>query len=395
VPAHAPPPAQAAAATVGVADPARSAPSGAKILPAAAEAGVPAAAPAATAGAGEPAEATSAAIGPAFVPIVPAGPDTVASDRRDSIATVGWTQDFAEPPGGANRTPGSSAPIAASPAAVKSADAAAAILSATAEAMPPAAEPGPAMRSDTPAAPPSMLNGGGPAVSAGPSAAPGSAAAGGFQNSASADHGAAGQEHPAAGHSAAAPAAQPNPFRLETIFVPGAASDAAAPTSHAEAGPAPGGMPQPLSADQTADITQSNANEPPRPVADVRVALGADRRLDVTLSAHSHEAAQRLQAEAPLLHGSLARLGAEVDMIRVELRAHSSANGSAADENRSFAQGSGTMAQMDFGQQGRSSRHAGFTDTPAPARGSDAWDQPSGPDSPGPAATQGKVDRYA
>lgn len=94
----------------------------------------------------------------------------------------------------------------------------------------------------------------------------------------------------------------------------------------------------------------------PKGPADVIIGAGQTEGIAVTIAAASPELRDRFRSAAGDLHADLARLGTEVDSIRVALRAGMSADdlgsGQAGGEDQSLRDtGLGEIGQKDMGRQ--------------------------------------------
>lgn len=181
------------------------------------------------------------------------------------------------------------------------------------------------------------------------------------------------------------PAVEQGPFRLDGPNLTPAIQERLAEATDA---PSPAAMPPAISADEKAVSAEM-------PVADISIETGEGRRLDVTLSASSPDAASRLRADSHILEADLAALGAEVEAVRVELRGPRApdggggSNGAPSPQTHAAQQG-----QADAqAQQGAAHRQPGAAASSAPARLPDTGEQEATARTAPPGG--GKVDRYA
>jgi hypothetical protein len=112
-------------------------------------------------------------------------------------------------------------------------------------------------------------------------------------------------------------AQQSPPFRLEPVRQMAAASATAGAAQQADAPPMPLRAEAPRAAAPAAPAPSAQGAPPP---ADVLLHTGRAEGLSITLAAGSPQLRDRLAAASGELHADLARIGTEVEAIRVELR---------------------------------------------------------------------------
>lgn len=145
--------------------------------------------------------------------------------------------------------------------------------------------------------------------------------------------------------SAAQAAPQMPPFRMEAPLPPPQLPDASAVR---EGAATPAGASTALAPDMAADAT------PHTP--DVVVELVGADALDVTISAATPDSLDRMSAAEPELRHELARLGAEVEAIRMELRPEAGSERPGPDrghEHRNHDRGADGVQTSASGDQGR------------------------------------------
>lgn len=145
------------------------------------------------------------------------------------------------------------------------------------------------------------------------------------------------------------------------------------PPLRMESTPPTGAPPQPISASAAQRPAAIQPPSAPPPPADIRISAPAEQALSITLVAASPDLRDRIAAARPELRADLTRIGAEVDLIAVELRGPQAASGSdtcAGSSAMGHQQPGGEAMVMEYGQA-----MAANAETPAEFPSSDG--QPS------------------